>query len=419
MAVLRLVEVAQLSDTGLVRAHNEDRALAVAPLLVVADGMGGAKAGEVAAQMTVDALARTGPQPSVEHVVGAIDDANREIRELSQSDPDHAGMGTTVTAVLVRDDGITALHVGDSRAYVIRGSQIRQVTDDHSLVGELVRQGQLTADEAERHPSRNIITRALGAEADVTVDRVPLALEADDVVLVCSDGLSTMVTNDEIVAIVAGSTSLRRAAESLVQAALSGGGSDNVTVILGRLGTQEPAEAAGGDTATMPAISNPAVESEEEQTAETVAAPRSESTTGSLRPAVLESTHRGRRPSRRPVAVIAVAALLALVGFGWWATSRVYFVDARGADTTAQVYHGLPWSVLGIDLSRRWADTGVPADTVRRAEPAALSGDAHGAGRAVLAASSLVLRYGLPQIAVLEVPVQPPRTTTRTTTASR
>ena len=405
--VLRLVEVAQLSDTGLVRAHNEDRAFAVAPLLAVADGMGGAKAGEVAAQMTVDALSRTGPAPSVEQVVEAIDDANREIRELSQADPDHAGMGTTVTAVLVGEDGVTALHVGDSRAYVMRGGQIRQVTEDHSLVGELVRQGQLSAEEAERHPSRNIITRALGAEVNVAVDRVPLALESGDVVLLCSDGLTTMVDADDIVRIVSGARSLRSAADALVEAAIAGGGTDNITVVLGRLGddtTPVVVDEPRSHTSEIPVVGAPSPSGGSDAPTSEIAAPRAEPSGQGLRPVLLESHARGRRPSRRPLLVVIASALILIAGFGSWAASRVFFVDTRDGHTTAHIYHGLPGSFLGISLYSSWADTGVSADVVRRAEPAAMSGDVHGEGKAVLQATSLIWRYGLPEIAVLELP---------------
>lgn len=419
---LRLVEVAQLSDTGLVRAHNEDRAFAVAPLLAVADGMGGAKAGEVAAQMTVDALSRTGPAPSVEQIVEAIDDANREIRELSQADPDHAGMGTTVTAVLVGEDGVTALHVGDSRAYVMRGGQIRQVTEDHSLVGELVRQGQLTAEEAERHPSRNIITRALGAEVHVAVDRVPLALESGDIVLVCSDGLTTMVDADDIVRIVSGARSLRSAADALVQAAIAGGGTDNITVILGRLGddaTPGVVDEPQSHTSEIPVIgSAPRATGSQAPTAR-VGAPRPEPSGQGLRPVLLESHARGRRPNRTPVLVIVAAAILVLAGFGSWAVSRVFFVDARDGHSTAHIYHGLPGSFLGISLHSTWADTGVRADVIRGAEPKALSGDAHGEGKAVLQATNLIWRYGLPEIAVLELPRTTASATKKASTSTR
>lgn len=410
---LRLVEVAQLSDTGLVRAHNEDRAFAVAPLLAVADGMGGAKAGEVAAQMTVDALSRTGPAPSVDQVVEAIDDANREIRELSQSDPDHAGMGTTITAILVGEDGVTALHVGDSRAYVMRGGQIRQVTEDHSLVGELVRQGQLSAEEAERHPSRNIITRALGAEVKVAVDRVPLALESGDVVLVCSDGLTTMIDADDIVRIVSGARSLRSAAEALVEAAIAGGGTDNITVILGRLGDEATpvVDEPQTHTSEIPVIGSAQRTAAADAPTAEVAAPRVEPSGAGLRPVLLESASRGRRPNRAPVLIVIALALLVLVGFGSWAVSRVFFVDARDGQTTAHIYHGLPGSFLGISLHSTWADTGVSAEVIRRAEPKALSGDVNGEGKAVLNATNLIWRYGLPEIAVLELP--------RTTTAAK
>ncbi len=412
MPALRLAEVAHRSDTGLVRTHNEDRALAMPPLIAVADGMGGAKAGEVAAQMTVDALATTGPAPNVGLVLEAIADANREIRELSASDPDHAGMGTTVTAVLMGDDAATVMHVGDSRAYVIRGSQIRQVTDDHSLVGELMRQGQLTEEEAEKHPSRNIITRALGAEPSVAVDQVPLALKPGDVVLVCSDGLSTMVTQDDMVRSVTATTSLSAAADALVQAALAGGGTDNVTVILGRV--SDDGHPAVEHTTEIPTVAA------EAPTTEVPQPPVPAAPTPTAKPqrtaAVLEATARGHRTRAQRALGLVTAIVALIVAVGAWAASRNFYVAARDGAATARVYHGAPFSLFGIDLSKEWADTGVDAAAIRAVDPTALTGDANGQGRAVTKATSLVWRFGLPTIATLELPPATPAKKTASAT---
>jgi PPM family protein phosphatase len=188
---LALVEVAHLSDTGRIRHHNEDRSLASPRVLVVADGMGGAKAGEVAAQMAVDAVGRLVGPVHEGDVRSAVERANRAIRRLATDDPDKSGMGTTLTAAMLDDGRLDVVHVGDSRAYLWRDATLRQVTEDHSVVAELVRRGSITREEAETHPHRNVITRALGAEEGVDADVVHVDLEDGDVVLLCSDGLSS------------------------------------------------------------------------------------------------------------------------------------------------------------------------------------------------------------------------------------
>ncbi len=427
---LRLVEVAKQTDTGRVREHNEDRLYANPPLLVVADGMGGAKAGEVAAQMTIDRLADTGPAPSPSLVLQAISDANHEIRELSANDSDHAGMGTTVTAVLVGERVARVMHVGDSRAYVIRGGQIRQVTDDHSLVAEMVRQGTLTPEEAERHPSRNIITRVLGAEHNVAVDEVELTLEPGDIVLVCSDGLSTMIGADDMVAIVTSAPSLRSAADALVRAALDAGGTDNVTVILGRIDdiaadhADEPGHTAefapvphdASDAPTTEVAAAAVAAEADEATVETVV-PAPDTGSSTLRtPAVLEPAE----PRRGPQILGRVLWLSALVvacvaAFGVWISSRSYFVDARGSADTVRVYHGSPLSIFGIDLFQEWGDTRVPVDRTTSPPTPEIDTGVTGQGDAVSRAVSITWANGVP--AIPEITVPPP--TKATTTARR
>lgn len=415
---LALVEVAHLSDTGRVRLHNEDRSIATARILAVADGMGGAKAGEVAAQVAVDSLSGLTAVNS-ETVRRAIERANRAIRRMASEDPDKSGMGTTMTAALLRDDRLDVIHVGDSRAYLWREGRLSQVTEDHSVVGELVRRGSITAEEAEVHPHRNVITRALGAEAEVQADTVSTGLHDGDVVLLCSDGLSSYVSEADIAAALEGSDSLADAARALVARANGAGGADNVTVVLARVGAAP--EGNDGDTAEAPVV-----------------APRTEAPTGEVRvlggvhghagseragggprrpPQVLERA--GRRRSRAIPALIGVLILLIVVGGAVaWVASRTYSVEA-GPQGTVRVVHGLPVSVFGRELSVEWQDTGVSSDAVRASDPGALSSSARGQGEAVGLAASLVWRYGVSQPPVIEAPPAPTTTTTnpRTTTA--
>jgi protein phosphatase len=233
---LRLGRATGLTDPGRRRLRNEDAFICEPPLFAVADGMGGARAGEIAAGLAAAALEEAGSETrGTEGVVALITEANRRIWERSLADPQTAGMGTTVTAALVdTSTGTVGIgHVGDSRAYLLRGDELEQLTTDHSLVAELVQSGVLTPEEAERHPQRSAITRALGTEPSVEVDTVTVQAEPGDLFLVCSDGLPVMVSDDEILsAIEGGGREPARAAEALVAAANARGGEDNVTVVL-------------------------------------------------------------------------------------------------------------------------------------------------------------------------------------------
>lgn len=233
---MRIGRAAGVTDTGRRRLRNEDAFICEPPLFAVADGMGGARAGEIAAGLAAAALEEAGAEMSgAAGVAALIEEANRRIWERSLTDPETAGMGTTVTAALVdAADGTVAIgHVGDSRAYLLRGAALEQLTTDHSLVNELVQSGILTPEEAERHPQRSAITRALGTEPTVQVDAFTVEAAPGDVFLICSDGLSTMVANDDVVsAIEAAERDPARAAEALVAAANARGGEDNVTAVL-------------------------------------------------------------------------------------------------------------------------------------------------------------------------------------------
>ena len=254
--MLRAADTIWKTDTGRQRRDNEDNAFVRAPLFVVADGMGGAQAGEVASKLAVDEFHEALPDEgsAEERLIDRIRAANRRIYELSRTEHEHAGMGTTLTAAYLDDDDHLAVaHVGDSRAYIFRDGELTRLTQDHSLVEELVRQGKLTEEQAAEHPQRSIITRALGIEGDVEVDTWSYSMRAGDVVLLCSDGLTSMIGEDTIGRILGGETSLDRAADQLIGAANDAGGRDNITVVLFRIEETDPAHSAG-DEANAPTV---------------------------------------------------------------------------------------------------------------------------------------------------------------------
>ncbi|HEV7806019.1 MAG TPA: Stp1/IreP family PP2C-type Ser/Thr phosphatase [Solirubrobacteraceae bacterium] len=230
------------SDTGRARRANEDAYFARSPVFVVADGMGGAQAGEVASRLAIEAFERgldDAGANRVDRIASAeqlladrVQEANARIHEMSQESQDRAGMGTTITAAHVGDHDVAVAHVGDSRAYRLRGDDFQRLTEDHSLVEEMRRRGQLTAQEADEHPQRSIITRALGPEPDVQVDTYSWRGESGDVFLLCSDGLTSMVPEGRVADIVRGARSLRDAGRALIDAANAAGGRDNITVVL-------------------------------------------------------------------------------------------------------------------------------------------------------------------------------------------
>jgi PPM family protein phosphatase len=253
---MRIGRAAGVTDTGRRRLRNEDAFICEPPLFAVADGMGGARAGEIAAGLAAAALEEAGAEMSgAAGVAALIEEANRRIWERSLTDPQTAGMGTTVTAALVDAAGGTVAvgHVGDSRAYLLRGGTLEQLTTDHSLVAELVQSGILTPEEAERHPQRSAITRALGTEPTVDVDAFTVEAAPGDVFLICSDGLSTMVADDDVVsAIETAERDPARAAEALVAAANARGGEDNVTAVLFEILEGEEAEAEQAEAEAEP-----------------------------------------------------------------------------------------------------------------------------------------------------------------------
>ncbi len=223
------------TDPGRKRRINEDSFVIAPPLFAVADGMGGAQAGEVASALAAEALEESGANDGGEsRVTELIQEANRRVHERATTDATTAGMGTTITAALVEPDGRVVFgHVGDSRAYLLRDDTLEQLTNDHTLVAELVRRGELSPGEAEVHPQRSVITRALGTDPDVDVDTFAVDAQAGDVYLICSDGLTSMVDSRDIEGILRQNrTDLVGAAKALIQAANRGGGEDNITAVL-------------------------------------------------------------------------------------------------------------------------------------------------------------------------------------------
>src|SRR5256885_6001770 len=234
--MLRIVEEAARTDTGRQRHANEDSYYARSPIYVVADGMGGAQAGEVASRIAADAFDEDmGDGNPEERLAERAREANRRIFELARSDASRSGMGTTLTGALLSSDEVSIVHVGDSRAYLFRDGELRQLTRDHSLVEELRRRGQLTSEEAEEHPQRSIITRALGPEADVELDVHTHQARSGDVFLLCSDGLTSMVREDRVRELAVGADSLQAMVDALVDEANQAGGRDNITVLAFRV----------------------------------------------------------------------------------------------------------------------------------------------------------------------------------------
>jgi PPM family protein phosphatase len=347
--VLQVAEQASGTDTGRQRNANEDAYFAHPPLFGVADGMGGAQAGEVASKLAAESFdAVTRGEESPEAYLRAIaKTANARIHRVSQADESRSGMGTTLTAALVEDDEVGFVHVGDSRAYLYRDDRLKLLTSDHSLVEELRRQGRLTDEQAEDHPQRSIITRALGPERDVNVDTMTHQARPGDVYLLCSDGLTTMVREERIAEVLGESDDLDQAVSRLIDEANEAGGRDNITVVAFRL---EEAEVAApvADGATLV---GPSAE-EEGLTAESLAAAaEGRRADGEGAPPEIE-----RRPDRRrrvrtaAMALIVVAISAALAAAAVWGVRQVYFLGTDSGGRLA-LYRGLPYVLpLNIEL---------------------------------------------------------------------
>jgi serine/threonine protein phosphatase PrpC len=242
-----------LSHPGRRRRRNEDAWVCHPPLFAVADGMGGARGGEIASRVAATALGEDVDGSGESRVVALIQEANRQVYERAREDSDASGMGTTITVALFENGIVSIGHVGDSRAYLIRDRKVDQLTEDHSLVAELVRTGRLSPEEAETHPQRSVITRALGTDPDVDVDVFSVEAKPGDLFLICSDGLTSMVDDSTILDTVEGQRGdLDGVAKALVAAANRSGGEDNITVVFFEV--VDEAEQKPSETKPMPAL---------------------------------------------------------------------------------------------------------------------------------------------------------------------
>jgi len=313
------LRVASRTDVGQVRDGNEDAVFAGRHVFAVADGLGGHRAGEVASQVALEAIAaldQNSPKDAAKRVAEAVRRGNRTVFERAQTDEDLKGMGTTMTAVVVADGTAHLAHVGDSRCYLIRGSSISRVSRDHTLVARMVDEGKLTAEQAEAHPQRSILTRALGAERDVDVEEVRIQLVSGDRLLLCSDGLTGVLADEEIRTLASDGSDLDEITASLVDEANRRGGPDNISVVVVDVGA-------------------------------TVPAPR---TAGRRIPASIGARRGGRFPVRPLIwgALIACVVLGGMLGVDIWA-NRSFYVGVSGEQVV--IYRGLPVEVPGMDLA--------------------------------------------------------------------
>ena len=339
---MSLGQRAAVTDAGRRRRRNEDAYVLQPPLFAVADGMGGAQAGEIASRIAASVLRDAGGRQGEEAVVSLIQEANRRVYEAAARDEARSGMGTTITAALVEDRTVRIGHVGDSRAYRIRDGRLEQLTDDHSLVAELVRSGRLSQEEAEVHPQRSVITRVLGSDPEVDVDTFAVEAQPGDVFMLCSDGLTSMVDDRTILGLVEGDRSnLERAARALVDAANKGGGEDNITVVLFEIG-----DGAGDEAGSAPSPGGG--QADDEPTLSGLESVPAIDETMLVRPEELQAPARARRRVVPRAAVLAASAagVAILVALVVWTLSRSYFVGAQPNGHVA-VYQGFPWNVVG------------------------------------------------------------------------
>jgi protein phosphatase len=384
--MLRVADHFERTDPGRARRVNEDSFYARAPLFAVADGVGGAQAGEVASHLAVQVIEQGLPERGgsiEERLRDLVEEANARINELARSDDQRAGMASTLTVAYVGEHELSVAHVGDSRLYRLRDGAFERLTDDHSLVEELVRQGKLTPQEADEHPQRSIITRALGLEAAVQTDSHTWPARDGDVYLLCSDGLTSMVPEERVGEILGAAAALPDAGRALVDAANAAGGRDNITVVLFRLedvgvggpsgetteheavpaaavgrGDDDADAAAAGASATAPAAAAPAASAPAPPAAHRREPRAPRPPREPARPA------RRRRRLRVPTGLLlSLFFLFAIALSGWYASQTVYFIGSNDGFVT--VYRGLPYDLpAGLDLYSVNYTSGVPVSVL-------------------------------------------------------
>ena len=345
------VVVGVATDIGRVRERNEDSYLVEPPLYAVADGMGGARGGAVASSLaldTVEELFRGGKASLAE----MIRSANRAVFERSISDRKVSGMGTTLTATTVDEQGAHLGHVGDSRAYLLRAGALRQLTDDHTLVNRMVKAGEITPAEAGTHPHRNVLTRSIGTEPEVVVDENDVPLIDGDRLLLCSDGLTGMVTEPQIQAILETTPDPQEAADRLIKAANRAGGIDNITVVVLDIHEDDGSEATD-DPMKGPGASRSADPEERSRAAASTA---------------IVGAQRGRRPSRATVkkwltraGIMVIAALAVFFAVRVYLDRQWYVGESNG---NVAVFQGIPATIGGLHFSHVELETDIPVADV-------------------------------------------------------
>ena len=341
-----------LTDIGLHRKTNEDTFVVAPPLFAVCDGMGGAQAGEVASGLAAETLAAAVADGRL--LRAAAEQANAAVFQRANDDIEHAGMGTTLTAVVLADDSGLFVHIGDSRAYLLRGGALEQLSDDHSLVGEMVRDGRLSEEEAASHPHRSILSRALGTEPLARIDEFEVDLRAGDVLLLCSDGLSGAVPA-EAISKALGRADPDDAAAKLIAEARKHGGPDNITAVVLRLDEPRAADeevtlAAPADEAATVVLAAPVAPP---------APPDPESAADA--PPAPAAPSRGSRPRLGRLAV--VLALLVVVAFaGVLTVSTVFYVGVD--DGRLAIYSGLPAALGPLQLHAVYRRSSLPYESL-------------------------------------------------------
>ena len=315
-----LTTVGSRTDIGCVRDHNEDSLVVTPPLFVVADGMGGHAAGEVASEIAVNVIAKEAPTTiDANGLAQAVEAANREVLLASHDGRGREGMGTTVTAAILEGERLLVAQVGDSRAYLFHNGKLQQITRDHSLMADLIEAGKITPEEARVHPQRSVITRALGSDPLMRPDIYEIDVATGDKLLLCSDGLSSMITNEQIEAVMRRTADPQRCAAQLVNEAIAAGGYDNVTVIVADV-------------------------------------------TGQAEKKMKKAVGKSRRWLALIISLFVLIVAGAVAGFGYYATHSAYVADDHGK---VAVYSGIPGDFLGISFSLFEYDTDISVEDLQ------------------------------------------------------
>jgi protein phosphatase len=329
------VTAAAATDIGLVREGNEDSYLTEEPLFAVADGMGGHRGGEVASQLAVETLEKLFRQGAGE-LPDQVQEANRVVFERSSLDRKVAGMGTTLTAALVEDDRVRLAHVGDSRAYLLRDGELGLLTEDHTLVHRMVSEGEISKEEAQTHPQRSVLTRAIGVDTVVDVDDETLQVRPGDRLLLCTDGLTSMVSEDQIEEALRSVPDAQEAAQRLVQMANEAGGMDNTTVLV--------LDFSDGDATPQPDG-------------------RATRSRAAIAPVPTGRPARSRRFLTRKllmwIGIILAVVVVALVGLRVYLDSQWY---VGVSDGHVAIFRGIPTEVAGFELHHVVVETTISAE---------------------------------------------------------